>query len=104
MQQSEIEFYGTIAEGFEQRIRPFLNDLEDKIKDSSYQDQGSDKAHVEFIKGSSTTINSFVIISAAMTVGTRESGMMIRISSPSKEKIRILLRRSLYQVAISLNR
>ena len=59
MQQSEIEFYGTIAEGFEQRIRPFLNDLEDKIKDSSYQDQGSDKTHVEFIKGFMDFIDQF---------------------------------------------
>ena len=59
MQQSEIEFYGTIAEGFEQRIRPFLNDLEDKIKDSSYQDQGSDKANVEFIKGFMDFIDQF---------------------------------------------
>lgn len=45
MQQSEIEFYGTIAEGFEQRIRPFLNDLEDKIA------SGTDENHVAFIKG-----------------------------------------------------
>lgn len=59
MQQSEIEFYGTIAEGFEQRIRPFLNDLEDKIKDSSYQDQGSDKTNVEFIKGFMDFIDQF---------------------------------------------
>lgn len=59
MQQSEIEFYGTIAEGFEQRIRPFLNDLEDKIKDSSYRDQGSDKVNVEFIKGFMDFIDQF---------------------------------------------
>lgn len=59
MQQSEIEFYGTIAEGFEQRIRPFLNYLEDKIKDRSYQVQGSDKAHVEFIKGFMDFIDQF---------------------------------------------
>lgn len=53
MQQSEIEFYGTIAEGFEQRIRPFLNDLEDKIKDSA------DTGNVEFIKGFMDFIDQF---------------------------------------------
>lgn len=53
MQQSEIEFYGTIAEGFEQRIRPFLNDLEDKIKDNA------DNGNVEFIKGFMDFIDQF---------------------------------------------
>lgn len=53
MQQSEIEFYGTIAEGFEQRIRPFFNDLEDKIKDSE------DNNKVEFIKGFMDFIDQF---------------------------------------------
>lgn len=53
MQQSEIEFYGTIAEGFEQRIRPFFNDLEDKIKDSD------DNNKVEFIKGFMDFIDQF---------------------------------------------
>lgn len=53
MQQSEIEFYGTIAEGFEQRIRPFFDDLEDKIKDSE------DTVQVEFIKGFMDFIDQF---------------------------------------------
>ena len=53
MQQSEIEFYGTIAEGFEQRIRPFLNGLEDKIRDSA------DTGNVEFIKGFINYIDQF---------------------------------------------
>ena len=53
MQQSEIEFYGTIAEGFEQRIRSFLNDLEDKIRDNT------DKANVEFVKGFMDFIDQF---------------------------------------------
>lgn len=53
MQQTEIEFYGTIAEGFEQRIRPFLNDLEDKIRDVT------DENHVEFIKGFMDFIDQF---------------------------------------------
>ena len=53
MQQSEIEFYGTIAEGFEQRIRPFLNDLEDKITDHT------DENHVAFIKGFINYIDQF---------------------------------------------
>lgn len=53
MQQSEIEFYGTIAEGFEQRIRPFLESLEDKIRDNT------DKANVEFIKGFMDFIDQF---------------------------------------------
>lgn len=54
MQQSEIEFYGTIAEGFEQRIRPFLNDLEDKITD-----HGLSEDHVAFIKGFINYIDQF---------------------------------------------
>lgn len=53
MQQSEIEFYGTIAEGFEQRIRPFLESLEDKIRDNT------DKANVEFVKGFMDFIDQF---------------------------------------------
>lgn len=53
MQQNEIEFYGTIAEGFEQRIRPFLNDLEDKITDHT------DENHVAFIKGFIDYIDQF---------------------------------------------
>lgn len=53
MQQSEIEFYGTIAEGFEQRIRPFFDDLEDKIKDSE------DTVQVEFIKEFMDFIDQF---------------------------------------------
>lgn len=53
MQQSEIEFYGTITEGFEQRIRPFLESLEDKIRDNI------DKANVEFIKGFMDFIDQF---------------------------------------------
>lgn len=53
MQQTEIEFYGTIAEGFEKRIRPFLNDLEDKIKSST------DENHVAFIKGFIDYIDQF---------------------------------------------
>ena len=53
MQQTEIEFYGTIAEGFEERIRPFLNDLEDKIADYT------DENHVAFIKGFINYIDQF---------------------------------------------
>lgn len=53
MQQSEIEFYGAIAEGFEQRIRPFLNDLEDKITGHT------DENHVAFIKGFINYIDQF---------------------------------------------
>lgn len=53
MQQTEIEFYGTIAEGFEERIRPFLNDLEDKITDHT------DENHVAFIKGFINYIDQF---------------------------------------------
>lgn len=53
MQQTEIEFYGTIAEGFEERIRPFLNDLEDKITDYT------DENHVAFIKGFINYIDQF---------------------------------------------
>lgn len=53
MQQNEIEFYGTIAEGFEQRIRPFLNDLEDKIASST------DENHAAFIKGFINYIDQF---------------------------------------------
>lgn len=53
MQQSEIEFYGTIAEGFEQRIRHFLNDLEDKITGHT------DENHVAFIKGFINYIDQF---------------------------------------------
>lgn len=53
MQQSEIEFYGTIAEGFEQRICPFLESLEDEIKDSE------DNNKVEFIKGFMDFIDQF---------------------------------------------
>jgi len=53
MQQSEIEFYGTIAEGFEERIRPFLNDLEDKITGHT------DENHVAFIKGFMDFIDQF---------------------------------------------
>lgn len=54
MQQTEIEFYGTIAEGFEERIRPFLNDLEDKVTD-----HGLSEDHVAFIKGFINYIDQF---------------------------------------------
>ena len=54
MQQTEIEFYGTIAEGFEERIRPFLNDLEDKITD-----HGLSEDHIAFIKGFINYIDQF---------------------------------------------